>query len=79
MPRYYVNLFNDVDVLDEEGQEFRDLAAAKAVAIAGARDLMAEHIRAGKAVTLSHRIEIADETGKTLAVLPFGERITIVP
>jgi hypothetical protein len=79
MPRLYVHLFNDADVIDEEGQEFRDLAAAKVVAIAGARDLMAEHIRAGKAVTLSHRGEIADEAGKTMAVLPFGELITIVP
>ena len=79
MPRLYVNFFNDADVPDEEGQEFADLGAAKLVAIAGARELMAEHIRAGKAVTLSHRIEIADQTGKVLAVLPFRELVTIVP
>ncbi len=40
---------------------------------------MAEHIKAGKAVTLSHRIEIAADNGKVLAVLPFGEMITINP
>jgi hypothetical protein len=77
MPRFYFNLFNDSDCLDEEGSEYPDLTAAKAAAIDSARSLMAEHVRGGKAVTLHHRIEIMDEGGKVLAVLPFRELITI--
>ncbi len=77
MPIYHLNLFNDVDCLDEEGGEYPNLAEAKAAAIDSARALMAEHVRAGKAVTLHHRIEIADERGKVLAVMPFSELITI--
>ena len=78
VPRYHLNLFNDVDIADEEGSELADLAAAKEKAIAGARELMAEHIILGRAVNLSHRIEIADPRGTVLATLPFREMITIV-
>ena len=78
MPRYHLNLFNDIDVFDEEGFELPDLAAAKDKAIGGARSLMAEHIRLGRPVHLNHRIEIADDHGKTLAVIPFREMITVL-
>jgi hypothetical protein len=79
MPRFHLNLFNNVDALDDEGAEFADLAAAKQIAIAGARELMAAHVMAGKPVSLWHRIEIADDDGKVLATLPFSELITIMP
>ena len=75
MPRYHLNLFNDADVMDEEGAEFPDLAAAKAEAIRGARALMADHVVQGRAITLS--IEVADESGKVLAVIPFRELVRI--
>lgn len=78
MPRYYLNLFNDVDTMDESGEDYTDLAAAKENAIASARELMAEHLLAGLPIRLWHRIEIADETGKVLATLPFRELVTIV-
>lgn len=77
MARYYFNIYNDADVLDEEGAEFSDLAAAKAHAIAGARSLMAEHLVLGRPIDLSHRIEVADASGRVLAVLPFAELVTI--
>ena len=79
MPKYHLNLFNDIDCPDSEGHDYRDLSAAKAAAIASARGMMAEHVIAGKAVTLHHRIEVADGSGKVLAVIPFGELLTIIP
>jgi len=78
MPRLHLNIYNDSIAIDEDGAEYKDLAAAKRAAIDGARALMAEHVLHGRPITLSHRIEIADETGKPLATLPFREMITII-
>lgn len=78
MPRYHLNLFNDIDVADEDGAEFPSLAAAKAKAIEGARELIAEHVRIGRPVNLSHRVEVADDDGRVLAVIPFRELFTVI-
>ena len=77
MALFRLNLFNDADNLDEEGAEFPDLACAKAMAISSARDLMAEHVKEGRPIDLGNRIEVADESGKVLAVIPFREVITV--
>lgn len=77
MPHYHLNLFNSADTIDHEGRDFLDLAAAKDEAIRSARELMAEHLKAGKPIDLEHRIEITDNEGKVLAHLPFRELITI--
>jgi hypothetical protein len=77
MAKFYLNLYNDIDAIDEDGSDYPDLAAAKAVAVAGARDLMASHVQAGKPINLDHRIEVADADGKVLVVMPFSELITI--
>jgi hypothetical protein len=77
MPRYFIHIYDDAVVVDEDGMELRDLAAAKYEAIRGARSMMAEHIFAGRPLKLFHRVEIADESGKVLAVVPFRELVTI--
>lgn len=77
MQRYFFNVYNDVDVIDDEGLELPDLSAAKDEAIRGARGMMADHILAGRPVSLSHRIEVADADGKVMASMPFRELITI--
>jgi hypothetical protein len=79
MPHYHLHLFNDIDVLDETGAEYADLAAAKDVAIRAGREIMAEHVKLGRPIQLSHHLDIADDRGKVLAVIPFGEIITITP
>lgn len=78
MPRFYLNIYNDADVFDDEGTEFPDLAAAKREAIRGARGMMADHLLEGRPITLDHRIEVADAHGTVLARIPFRELITIV-
>jgi hypothetical protein len=78
MPRYHINLFNDIDVVDEEGVHAADLAEAKAKAIEGARELMGEHLRTGRPINLRHRIEVADDKGRVLAVIPFRELVTVI-
>lgn len=77
MPIYFFNLFNDAEWRDDEGAECPDLAAAKDIAIASARELMAEHVTKGRPVHLHHRIEVADADGKVLATIPFNEVITV--
>ena len=78
MPRYFLNVYNDANVLDEEGMEFPDLAAAKCEAIRGAREMMADHVVEGRPIKLDHHIEIADESGTVLAKIPFRELVTII-
>lgn len=65
-------------MLDEDGVELADIAAEKDEAIHGARAMMAEHLAAGRPINLNHRIEVADDHGKILAVIPFRELVTII-
>ncbi|MDK2768332.1 MAG: hypothetical protein KYX69_11510 [Sphingomonas sp.] len=78
MPRFHLHLFNDIDVPDEDGSDYPDLATARAEAIRSARAMMAEHLLAGRSIALGHRINVADEQGKVLASIPFRELITVV-
>lgn len=78
MTRFHLNLFNDQDVIDEEGFEMPDLPAVKERAIASIRALMAEHLTLRRPIVLSHRIEITNELGKILATIPFRETVTIL-
>ena len=77
MPRYHLNLINVIDVMDEDGAEYADLAAAKAAAIGSAREMMAAHVRNGRPIDLAHRIEVASSDGMVLATIKFRELITI--
>jgi len=77
MPHYHLHLYNSAETHDAEGRDFPDLAAAKEEAIRSSRDLMAEHVKAGEAVDLDHRIDVADDSGKVLASIGFRELITI--
>jgi len=78
MHRYHLNLFNDVEVLDDEGAEFPGLPAAKAEAIRAAREILAEAVSAGRPLNLDHNIKITDDDGKVLVAVPFREVITIL-
>jgi hypothetical protein len=77
VPRYYIHIHDDADMIDHDGMELRDLPAAKYEAIRGARSIMAEHLAAGRPLKLFHRVEIANADGKVLAVIPFRELVTI--
>jgi hypothetical protein len=77
MPRYHLNVFNNIDALDPTGIELPNIAAAKAEAVAGARDIMAAHVKAGQPIYSSHRIEITDEAGNVLHEVKFGDIIDL--
>ncbi|WP_128082384.1 hypothetical protein [Sphingomonas sp. Ant20] len=79
MPHFYMNVYNNVVAIDEEGIERADLETVMSEAVRGARALIAEHIQNGKTVHTSHRIEIADDAGKVLHTVRFGDIVDIRP
>lgn len=70
MSRYFFHLYDDLVVLDEEGTELPDDLAAHEHALRCAREMACAEIKSGK-LSLGHRIEVADEQGETVLVLPF--------
>jgi hypothetical protein len=73
LPRYYFHLFNGEVLFDEVGQDFSSLEDARAGAIRGISELIAEHLAQHKSVDLAHRIEVSDDSGTTVDRVVFGE------
>jgi hypothetical protein len=74
MPRYFFHVRDrNGDISrDEEGQDLPDLEAARAEAVNANREMLGERLLHGG--SLNHRqIEIADETGKILIVIPASD------
>jgi|RifCSP13_3_1023840.scaffolds.fasta_scaffold76056_1 hypothetical protein len=77
MARYFFHV-RDGDTLardDEEGEELPNLEAVRLVAIAGARELLSDAARSGKAGSLRQQIEVADESGQTVLIMPVGHGV----
>jgi hypothetical protein len=73
MPHFYFHLRNGAQLEeDKEGHELESLFAARREAILGARDVMAERVRAGREPDGS-QFEITDESGKIILIVPFEE------
>lgn len=77
MPHFHLNVFNSVDAPDAEGNDYDDLEAAKAEAIAGAREMIAFAVKDGRPVFRSHRIEVTDDAGATLHIVRFGDMVDL--
>ncbi|MEA3011446.1 MAG: hypothetical protein QOJ91_3138 [Sphingomonadales bacterium] len=79
MPRFFFHVCNGNGFTeDEEGRELLDEAAARFVALAGARDIMAEEMRAGQLDPASF-IEVEDSQHRHLFTLLFSDAYTVVP
>jgi hypothetical protein len=76
MRRYYFHLYNDLTVMDMEGQLLPDLEAARANGIKEAREMMMDTVREGR-IDFSHRIEIADHSGDIVATIRFGDAVRV--
>ena len=77
MPRFHINVYNNVVAIDHEGVERESLEAVIAEAIRGARDLVSSHIKAGNPVYSSHRLEITGEAGTLLHTVRFGDIVDL--
>lgn len=62
-------------LLDEEGREMSEPDMREA-ALKGARSLIAEDVRAGR-LDLSGRIEVVDEYGRQVLVVPFRDAVAL--
>jgi hypothetical protein len=78
VPRYFFNLRDDVILDDEEGQEFADLAAAEDRAERYVLEMAAVSIAEHRRVNLHHRIEVADEAGRVVLTVEFGDVLTVI-
>lgn len=77
MPVYYLHICNGAGfVEDEEGQALADDEAARAEAIAAARDIMAAELRNGE-LDLGSFIEVENSERKLLFTITFADAVTI--
>jgi hypothetical protein len=74
MARYFLRLRDGDELLPDDGedQEFATLEEVRCEAIAGARDVLSAAVLSGKAGSLNLQIEVQDEAGKTVIVVPVG-------
>lgn len=79
MPLYYFHLRDGVDVLiDPEGSELTDLAAAQRQAMVAARSLLSVDALEGR-LRLDLRLDVEDEHGNIVHRLPFAAAVEVVP
>jgi hypothetical protein len=77
VPRYFFDLYNDMDVLDEEGKELPDIDAAKATALCEVREMVLASIADDSELNLCHYINVRDEGGAIVYVMRFQDAVTI--
>jgi len=74
--RYFIHIITAQErLVDPDGTEFTDLASARAEASQSARDLMAEELRCGRPVPFAWQVQVADEAGNVLLILPFSSLV----
>lgn len=77
MSKYYFNIRIGDNVLpDPEGAEMPDIEAAHAEAIISAQEILAEKVAGGKLVN-GQTLEIFDQDGALVAVVPFKKALKL--
>jgi hypothetical protein len=77
VPRYFFDLHNGMDVLDEEGKELPDLEAAKGTALAEVREMILASIADNSELDLCHYVQVRDEGGAIVYVMRFEDAVTV--
>ena len=78
MPRYFFDLYNDVSVIDDEGQEFADLQTAKEEAAKQVRKLIGGLVAENGKIDLLHYLQLRDENGNVVHRIEFDEAVTFL-
>lgn len=76
MPRFHFHLFDDTQSPDEEGRELPSFEAAFEIARAEAREMASAEVLQGR-LNLNHRVEVADEFGRVLGIIRFGDAVEV--
>lgn len=78
MPRYYLHLRDGrEELLDEEGKELADVAAAQHAAVTAARDVMVGDILGEGIINFRYRIDVEDKRGDIVFSLSFSAALAI--
>lgn len=77
MPRYFFDLYNDIDAQDDEGRELPDVDAVVAKAVKEARELIKASIDDTGRIDLRHHISVRDDRGETVFVIHFEDAVTV--
>lgn len=77
MPRYFFELHNDVDAIDDDGVELPNLASALARALREARTMIQVSVVETGRIDLRHHIDVRGEDGSILHVLRFEDAVTV--
>ena len=72
MPRYFFNVMNDVKTQDFDGIELANLDAAESEAQKDIADIIASHFNSFSSDWTKWSIEICDQDGLLLLVVPFS-------
>ena len=80
MPRYFVRVKENGKLLpdDDPPEEFRDLEAVRAVVLESAREVLSQAVLKGTAASLDIQIEVEDERGQRLLVVPVDRVVDTV-
>jgi len=77
MPRYYFDLHNDVDAIDDEGRELPDLEAVKADVLKEVRAMIKTSIDETGRIDLRHHIDVRDEHDAVVYIMHFEDAVTV--
>ena len=75
MPRYYFDLYNDIDAIDENGVVLAGLEAAQTHALREAREMICASVEEQGKIDLRHRIAIRDEAGNGVGEIRFENAV----
>jgi hypothetical protein len=77
MPHYYFHVTNSTGfVKDEEGRELSSIEAARREGVSDIRSILSEEVKLGR-LDLRGHIEITNEEGTVVSLLPFEDAIKL--
>lgn len=78
MQRFFFHVFDEDTTLDEQGQMAADVAVARGVALASARELICEQVRSGH-LNLQNYIMVTNEFGQEVFRVSYAEAVALHP
>ena len=78
MPRYYFDLHNDLDLMDDQGVILPTFEDARARAFLEAREMICSSVDEHAKIDLGHRIAIRDEHDTIVGKVRFDEAVLFV-